>query len=282
MASPAAVAVELIHNFSLLHDDIMDRDVERRHPPDGLGRLRRGAGDPGRQRDDGRGRSRSCSATAHTPQRTIPVAAATPSSALISGQSARPSYFEGDDTDVSIDDILAMEEGKTAALIAGALALGALVGGRRAGRHGRPALRGGAASIGIAFQLVDDVLGIVGDSGGHGQVRVLGRAGRQTQRARRGQPALTSGTGCRVGRARTRCSPSRRKPDHRRRTSRGRPSSSSAAGRSCLGARRGRATAHPRARRARRCRAAERRRCLAAARDRALPRPPGPVSERCE
>src|SRR5450432_590732 len=29
----AAVAVELVHNFSLLHDDIMDRDVERRHRP---------------------------------------------------------------------------------------------------------------------------------------------------------------------------------------------------------------------------------------------------------
>ena len=27
----AAVAVELVHNFSLLHDDIMDRDTERRH-----------------------------------------------------------------------------------------------------------------------------------------------------------------------------------------------------------------------------------------------------------
>src|SRR5665213_4301178 len=30
---PAAVAVELVHNFSLVHDDIMDRDVERRHRP---------------------------------------------------------------------------------------------------------------------------------------------------------------------------------------------------------------------------------------------------------
>src|ERR1700753_3725250 len=29
----AAVAVELVHNFSLLHDDIMDGDVERRHRP---------------------------------------------------------------------------------------------------------------------------------------------------------------------------------------------------------------------------------------------------------
>src|SRR5213079_576289 len=30
---PAAVAVELVHNFSLLHDDIMDGDQERRHRP---------------------------------------------------------------------------------------------------------------------------------------------------------------------------------------------------------------------------------------------------------
>src|ERR1700751_1837066 len=32
-AVPAAVAVELVHNFSLLHDDIMDGDPERRHRP---------------------------------------------------------------------------------------------------------------------------------------------------------------------------------------------------------------------------------------------------------
>ena len=30
---PAAVAVELVDNFSLLHDDIMDNDTERRHKP---------------------------------------------------------------------------------------------------------------------------------------------------------------------------------------------------------------------------------------------------------
>src|ERR1700751_3594774 len=30
---PTAVAVELVHNFSLLHDDIMDGDTERRHRP---------------------------------------------------------------------------------------------------------------------------------------------------------------------------------------------------------------------------------------------------------
>src|SRR5690606_5057505 len=32
-AVPAAVAVELVHNFSLVHDDIIDRDTMRRHRP---------------------------------------------------------------------------------------------------------------------------------------------------------------------------------------------------------------------------------------------------------
>ena len=32
-AMPAAVALELVHNFSLIHDDIQDGDTERRHRP---------------------------------------------------------------------------------------------------------------------------------------------------------------------------------------------------------------------------------------------------------
>src|SRR5260370_41094754 len=32
-ALPAAAAIELAHNFTLLHDDIQDGDVERRHSP---------------------------------------------------------------------------------------------------------------------------------------------------------------------------------------------------------------------------------------------------------
>jgi len=31
MALPAAAAVELVHEFSLVHDDLMDRDAPRRH-----------------------------------------------------------------------------------------------------------------------------------------------------------------------------------------------------------------------------------------------------------
>ncbi len=32
-AVPGAVALELVHNFSLIHDDVMDGDTERRHRP---------------------------------------------------------------------------------------------------------------------------------------------------------------------------------------------------------------------------------------------------------
>src|SRR5206468_2024253 len=33
IALPGAVAVELVHNFSILHDDVIDNDLERRHRP---------------------------------------------------------------------------------------------------------------------------------------------------------------------------------------------------------------------------------------------------------
>ncbi len=32
-ALPAACGIELVHNFSLVHDDIQDQDKERRHSP---------------------------------------------------------------------------------------------------------------------------------------------------------------------------------------------------------------------------------------------------------
>ena len=153
----AAVSVELIHNFSLLHDDIMDRDVERRHRPTGwvafgegqailAGNAMMGAAVEVLLRDGPH------------PERTVPVLLDTVQR-LISGQSA-DLYFEGDDT-ASVDDILAMEEGKTAALIAGALALGALAAGAEQDVVDR--LYEVGRLVGIAFQLVDDVLGIVGD-----------------------------------------------------------------------------------------------------------------------
>jgi len=64
--------------------------------------------------------------------------------------------------DVSVEDYLAMIEGKTAALVACSCQVGALVAGASAGQ--REALRAFGRHSGLAFQMVDDVLGIWGDS----------------------------------------------------------------------------------------------------------------------
>ncbi|WP_344283561.1 polyprenyl synthetase family protein, partial [Actinomadura napierensis] len=156
-ALPAAVAVELTHNFSLLHDDVMDGDRTRRHRPtawtvfgvsaailagDGL-------------------LAGAYEALADAPSPDPAGAARVLSRAvleLVEGQSADTSFE--DRTDVTLAECLAMAGGKTGALLGGACALGALYGGG-AGRASRFRVFG--ERLGLAFQLVDDLLGIWGD-----------------------------------------------------------------------------------------------------------------------
>jgi geranylgeranyl diphosphate synthase, type I len=160
---PAAVAVELVHNFSLLHDDVTDRDVERRHRPTGwvvFGEAQAmlagtamltaavevlvGAGRAG--------------------TRCLPCLLAAIQQ-LIAGQSQDIEMERR--ADVGIDDVLRMESGKTAALLACAASIGAI----SVGAPGDVVL--GLADfgdeIGIAFQLVDDILGVVGDPAATGK-----------------------------------------------------------------------------------------------------------------
>ena len=157
-AVPAAVAVELVHNHSLLHDDVMDGDLTRRH--------RR---------------------TAWTVFGANPAILA--GNALLvlaldvlagSGHRAAPEgirmlaaavqeLFNGQDADLSFEqraqvelaECVQMAQGKTAALIGCACALGAVFG------SGRPeqvrCLQGFGNHLGLAFQHVDDLLGIWGD-----------------------------------------------------------------------------------------------------------------------
>ncbi|HTC70811.1 MAG TPA: polyprenyl synthetase family protein [Acidothermaceae bacterium] len=156
-----AVAVELVHNFSLLHDDIMDRDVERRHRPTAwvvfgegqailAGNAMLTAAFDVLVRDDLAG------------QRNLPCLPCLISAveALISGQSADLALESGGPVD--LDEVLAMEAGKTAALLACSSSIGAIA----AGAHSR-VVEGLAAygyELGMAFQLVDDILGITGDA----------------------------------------------------------------------------------------------------------------------
>ncbi|MFF5313525.1 polyprenyl synthetase family protein [Streptomyces massasporeus] len=157
----AAVAVELVHTFSLLHDDIMDGDGDRRGRPtvwkaygtgpavlagDALFALavETLAAEPG-----GAGAVRTLSVALRD---------------LVGGQADdllladRP--WTGPER-ARPDEYRAMAEHKTGALLGCAAALGAVLGG--AGPETVAALDRAGRHLGVAFQIVDDVLGIWGD-----------------------------------------------------------------------------------------------------------------------
>jgi geranylgeranyl diphosphate synthase, type I len=155
LAVPAAVAVELVHNFSLLHDDVMDRDISRRHRPTGWVVFGTGqailAGNAML--------TVAFDALTRTGnEHCLPTLFASVQR-LISGQSQDLALEER--AGVTLDDVITMEAGKTAALLSCATALGGEIA--RASRESITALAAFGHDVGIAFQLVDDILGITGD-----------------------------------------------------------------------------------------------------------------------
>jgi geranylgeranyl diphosphate synthase type I len=155
---PGAVAVELIHNFSLLHDDLLDGDVERRHrrtvwavwgEPSAIltGDALLALGHEVLLESDSPGAARAALLLARTTRE------------LTRGQ-VQDLAFESRD-DVGLDECLDMAGGKTGALLAASAAIGAVLAG--ADEPTVAALSDFGAQVGLAFQLVDDVLGVWGD-----------------------------------------------------------------------------------------------------------------------
>ncbi|MEU8803035.1 family 2 encapsulin nanocompartment cargo protein polyprenyl transferase [Spirillospora sp. NPDC048819] len=156
-ALPAAVAIELAHNFSLLHDDVMDGDLTRRHRPTAWSVFGANAailtGDALL--------AAAFEALAAEPSPVVTRAVRTLSRAvldLIEGQSADLAFEER--ADVTLDECLTMAGRKTGALLGAACALGAAYGGGTTGQCAH--LRAFGERLGLAFQLVDDLLGIWG------------------------------------------------------------------------------------------------------------------------
>jgi geranylgeranyl diphosphate synthase type I len=157
-AMPGALAVELVHNFSLLHDDVMDRDLTRRHRPTAWKVF--GVAEAILAGDLLLSLALDVIADSEHPgatqgARMLNAAVLN----MIHGQSTDMS-FEGR-SDVALPECLSMIGRKTGALLGCACALGASFGG------GTPDqvddLRRFGEQLGIAFQLVDDLLGIWGD-----------------------------------------------------------------------------------------------------------------------
>lgn len=162
-AAPAAAGLELLHNFSLLHDDIEDNSPTRRHRPTAWTLF---------------GMPIACNAgdgmfsLAHLAfyrltHQGVPAARALAilrrfdetCLALTEGQFLDMS-FEGR-LEVTPDDYFRMIAGKTGALLAAAPEIGARVAG--AAPEAVAAYRRYGAALGRTFQLQDDILGIWGD-----------------------------------------------------------------------------------------------------------------------
>ena len=162
LALPAAAAVELVHNFSLVHDDIQDNSPKRRRRDttwvkwgapmainvgDALFVMSNQAVIDLKQN--------------HPAEVVMKTAAILHNTCLdlTRGQFLDMSYEER--TDLKVEDYWPMIAGKTAALLSACCQIGAVLGG--ADEEKEEAYRAFGHYLGLAFQVQDDILGIWGD-----------------------------------------------------------------------------------------------------------------------
>src|SRR5687767_9717520 len=151
-ALPAAAAVELLHNFSLVHDDIQDNSDKRRGRPTAWVKW----GMPQAiNAGDGLFVLSNLAITdliAHHPAETVVKAAQILHNTcleLTRGQYLDISYEKR--TDLAVEDYWPMISGKTAALLAGCCEIGALLGA--ADEPTQEAYRSFGHYLGLAFQV---------------------------------------------------------------------------------------------------------------------------------
>jgi geranylgeranyl diphosphate synthase type I len=158
VAVPGAAAIELVHNFSLLHDDVMDGDRERRHRPT-VWAL---SGVPTAIIAGDALMVLALQLLLEVPGATGAAAArrlASATAAMIQGQ-VDDMTFESR-VDVGLNDCITMEARKTGAILACAASIGAELAGAPA--RAVDGLDRYGLHLGLAFQAVDDLLGIWGD-----------------------------------------------------------------------------------------------------------------------
>lgn len=162
-ALPAAAAVELLHNFSLIHDDIEDNSPQRRGRPT-LWTIW-GAANAINAGDMLFGLAHMALwqlAENGVDDRTIVRIALVfehMSLQLTRGQHLDMRFEQAED--VSVDDYLDMIAGKSAALVSAAMRIGAMLAGLSEEQAAAYAAFG--QQLGLAFQIQDDILGIWGD-----------------------------------------------------------------------------------------------------------------------
>lgn len=163
-ALPAAVALELIHNFSLIHDDIQDKDLIRHHQPTLWARLGTSkallAGNIMRVIADKTAIGLRSNNSPPSVIFEVLELLTQASLEMIEGQFL-DIQFESQ-PEISIQDYLKMISLKTGALIRTSIKIGALVGTQN--RKVISNFNDFAINLGFAFQIRDDYLGIWGKS----------------------------------------------------------------------------------------------------------------------
>jgi geranylgeranyl diphosphate synthase type II len=175
LALPAACALELIHTYSLIHDDLpaMDDDTLRRGRPtlhvvygDGIAIL---AGDALQAEAFGllaREPATSDPSIIERKLRVVRVIAdAAGSTGMVGGQAIdlqAAGQAAGHELTLDADGLRGMHARKTGALITASAESGAIMAG--ADDQLLTAVRHYAAQLGLAFQIIDDVLDVEGDA----------------------------------------------------------------------------------------------------------------------
>ena len=161
-ATPAAAAVELVHNFSLVHDDIQDNSEKRR----GRTTLWKIWGMPIAINSGDAlfvlSNQAIMELNQNYPAETVVKAATILHNTcldLTRGQFLDMSYEERND--LGVEDYWPMIAGKTAVLLSACCHIGAILGGADEGIQ--DAYRSFGHALGLAFQVQDDILGIWGD-----------------------------------------------------------------------------------------------------------------------
>ena len=161
-ALPAAAAIELVHNFSLVHDDIQDNSSKRRGRDTAW--VKWGAPMAINVGD---------ALFVMSSQAIVDLKDSYPAEVVMKaagilhntcldltrGQYLDMSYEERND--LGVEDYWHMISGKTSALIAACCHIGALLGG--ADEEKQEVYRSYGHYLGLAFQVQDDILGIWGD-----------------------------------------------------------------------------------------------------------------------
>ncbi|MGQ9696905.1 MAG: polyprenyl synthetase family protein [Armatimonadota bacterium] len=165
-AGPAAAAVELIHSFSLIHDDVEDGDETRHHRPTvwAVWGVNHAVNSGSSTQALVYASALRCSARG-IPDSTVLAVVNELTEAVLrmtEGQYLDMRLEGGRIPDASIHDV--MVRGKTCALLSAACGIGWLLGDKTGDASRLAQVRAFGEALGLAFQARDDILGTWGDA----------------------------------------------------------------------------------------------------------------------